>query len=142
MAIKTKRIGSDRTRNELGKLQVVNTAFDIAVPANNIPAGSIVALTAVVDNRISAAKALNNGGTLELGLMVALNEIRETGTVVQWAIVDFDTGGAALGDPIFLSDAVAGTVTVTDPGAGSVIVGKVLFPGPLGTGKVFLRPHN
>lgn len=142
MAIKTKRIGPDRTRNELGKLQVVNPVFDEAIPANNIPAGSIVALTGFINNNFNVAKALNNSGTLELGLMVALNEIRETGTLVQWAIIDFDTGGAALGDPIYLSAAVAGTVTVTDPGAGSVIVGKVLLPGPLGTGKVFLRPHN
>lgn len=138
MAFKPKRIGEQYTRDELSKLQVTNIDYVAGSPSTYIEAGEVISIVAFTNNKFSVRGAKATGANInESGLMVALNQIRDVGVAVTWYEKTMATTGGALGAPVWLT-ATEGQVTITNPGAGGVIVGKIQRVGV--AGQVLLKP--
>lgn len=138
MAIKAKRIDSQRAVNELSKLDVKNPNYVSGTSSTYIPKGSIVRISAT-DGDFPEVTRAEADGSFSL-LKVALDEIRDYGRVVDWYVLGSqDTSAAAVGDPVYLSD-TAGEISLT-PGTSSVVVGRVTKVSAT-VGEIWLEPGN
>lgn len=139
--IKSKRLGPDQITAFHGRVSVKNGEFVAGTPSTFIEKGEVVTLNScTADGSYNIVIPARDGVTSETQLLVAAIQIREFGTVEKWQIQDFDTSAKAIGDPVFLSDATPGAVTLTAPAGSPITVGKVYIVGVAGTGKILVRP--
>jgi hypothetical protein len=138
---KSKLIGPDQSIAHIGRIRIKNGEFVDGTASSYIEKGEVVTLsTCTSDGAYLIAVPARDGVTSETQLMVAAYQVREYGEAELWAIQDFVTTGATIGDPVYLSDATPGAVVLAAPAGSPIAVGKVLIVGAAGTGKILVRP--
>lgn len=132
---------ADRGTNHLGRQFVKSSEFVDGSSATYIPAGDIVTISGA-DGVYPTVERARDGVTDEDMLFIAAAEIRGgVGLIEEWQIqTAVDTSGAAaVGDPIYLSDATPGKWVITAPAGSPIKVGKVLVKDA-SAGVVLIRP--
>ena len=124
-------------QNFLGKVKA------LVGGASALVQGDAVVVTA---NTFDADRAIPRGGTVQRAdatptgvVFIASNAVAVGGSVVlvAWLPFQFNTTGATIGDPVYVS--ATGGPTLTDPGAGSLVYGSVVTVGTVAAGgSVFL----
>jgi len=148
MAIKSKRIGEQVSRNTLGRIRVLNDS-GVAISKGDILSVTAVSASGghltVVKGDADAATSVRCDGMK----LVADHDIAtgSTGIAVDWAIVDGNTNGMTVGEELYLGNGgdAGGWVQVGGkmPAAGghyTAIVGQVLDVAV--AGKVLLAPQK
>jgi len=149
MAIKSKRIGEQVSRNTLGRIRVLNNS-GVAIAKGDILSVASVSASGGHLTVIKADADEASGVRCDGMKLVADHDIATgtTGIAVDWAIVDGDTSLLATGDELYLDNGVnaGGWVPVGGkmPAAGdhyTAIVGQVVG-APAVEGKVLLAPQK
>ena len=148
MAIKSRRIGEQVSRNTLGRIRVLNNS-GVAISK-----GDILSVTGASASgghlTVAKADADNTAGVRCDGMkLVADHDIAtgSTGIAVDWAIVDGNTNGMTIGEELYLGNGgtAGGWVQVGGKMAAgadnyTAIVGQVLTAAV--EGKVLLAPQK
>jgi hypothetical protein len=138
MGIKSRRITPDQNKNFLGSILVKNDDFVDGTASTYITKGQVLSIVGTSSSGAYLHVTKADTGTDETDLLVAMEDIRDTGRATDWYIFPLDTSGASAKDPIYLDDATAGLVVLTKPTASAKRIGKALNSATVANGGLVL----
>lgn len=140
MGIKPRRLEADRDVNDLGARFVENEDYVAGTSSTYIDKDQILAVTGRSASYTTVSKAQADVALDRSQLWLAKQDIWEYGEVSRFGVVEFNTTGSTIGNPVYLSD-TAGSLSLT-PGTVPIVVGKVLSVGATGEVSIDLTtPH-